>query len=78
VRPKVLGEQIFSAFSMREREQIWARLEILDGLIPSLFTFFRDIIYLQLCVDCVKRLVYVPCGIKSTVSSSLRRSLKYA
>jgi hypothetical protein len=44
---------------------------------PSLFTFFQDINYLQLCVDCVKRLVYVPRGINSTVSSSLRRRLKY-
>jgi hypothetical protein len=77
VRPKVLGGQIFSAFSRSERELIWTRLEIFDGLIPSLFTFFQDINYLQLCVDCVKRLVYVPRGINSTVSSSLRRRLKY-
>jgi hypothetical protein len=77
VRPKVLGGQVFSAFSKREREQIWARLEIFDGLIPSLFTFFRDITYLQLCVDCVKRLVYVPRGINSTVPSYLRRRITY-
>ncbi|KAH8802037.1 hypothetical protein F5882DRAFT_153355 [Hyaloscypha sp. PMI_1271] len=33
---------------------------MVDGLIPSLFTFFRDIQYLKLCLDCLKRLTSVP------------------
>jgi hypothetical protein len=42
VRPKVRGGRISSAFGQREREQIWVRLEMVDGLIPSLHTFFQN------------------------------------
>ncbi|KAL4861129.1 hypothetical protein BDV12DRAFT_204336 [Aspergillus spectabilis] len=31
--------------------------EVCDGIIPSLHTFFRDISYLELCANAVKRLV---------------------
>ncbi|CZT41140.1 uncharacterized protein RSE6_00835 [Rhynchosporium secalis] len=54
------GGKIFSAFSDRERDMIYERLKRIDGLVLSLFTFFRDIQYLKLCVDCLKRLVIVP------------------
>ncbi|KAH9208266.1 hypothetical protein DL95DRAFT_395437, partial [Leptodontidium sp. 2 PMI_412] len=54
------GGKIFSAFSNREREIIYERLKMIDGLVPSLFTFFRDIQYLKLCMDCLKRLLIVP------------------
>ncbi|OBT40478.1 hypothetical protein VE00_07893 [Pseudogymnoascus sp. WSF 3629] len=54
--------KIFSAFSDRERDKIRDRLQMVDGLVPSLFTFFRDINYLKLCIDCLKRLVIVPKG----------------
>lgn len=76
VRPKILGGQIFSAFSERERKDIWTRLETVDSLIPSLYTFFGDIDYLQDCVDCVKRLVHVDRGVKNAVSSCLRKKLQ--
>jgi hypothetical protein len=76
LRPKVLGGQIFSAFGEREREQIWARLEMVDGVIPSLHTFFQDIDYLKRCVDCVKRLIPNTRGVTSTVSSYLRQALR--
>lgn len=75
--PMVLGGQVFGAFSKRERHQIWARLEVVDGLVPSLWTFFRDIDYLKDRVNCVKRLVSVPQGIENTVSSSLRHALRH-
>jgi hypothetical protein len=75
VRPKVLRGQVFSAFSERERKEIWARLEMVDGLILSLYTFFADIDYLRDCVDCVKRLVHVGRGVTKTVTSSLRKKL---
>ena len=60
----------------REREQIWARLEMVDGVIPSLYTFFQDIDYLKQCVDCVKRLIPDTRGVTNTVSSSLRQALR--
>jgi hypothetical protein len=53
------GGKIFSAFSDRERDMIYERLKMVDGLVLSLFTFFRDIQYLKLCIDCLKRLVIV-------------------
>jgi len=54
------GGKIFSAFNNREREMIYERLKMIDGLVPSLFTFFRDIQYLKRCIDCLERLVIVP------------------
>jgi hypothetical protein len=80
VRSKVLGGQIFSTFNERERKEIWARLERVDGLIPSLHSFFRDIDYLEdcvNCVNCVKRLGHVPRGVANTISSYLRRKLQH-
>lgn len=59
LRSEVLEGRLFSAFSFPERLGIWSRLQMVDGFIPSLFTFFKDIRYLELCNDCVKRLVSV-------------------
>jgi Protein of unknown function (DUF3723) len=53
--------EIFSAFSNEERERIWNQLRLIAGLVPSLFTFFKDLQYLQFCVDCMKRLINKPC-----------------
>ena len=33
---------------------------MVDGLILTLSSFFRDLNYLQLLVDCLKRLVIIP------------------
>ncbi|OBT39549.1 hypothetical protein VE00_09472 [Pseudogymnoascus sp. WSF 3629] len=57
LRSEVLEGRLFSAFSFPERIGIWNRLRMVDGLIPSLFTFFKDVRYLELCNNCVKRLV---------------------
>jgi hypothetical protein len=46
---------------------------MVDGLVPSLFTFFRDINYLKLYINCLKRLVIIPKG--ASVYESL--ALKY-
>jgi hypothetical protein len=77
VRPKVLGGEIFSTFSEGQRKQIWARLERVDCLIPSLHTFFRDYDYLEACVRCVRRLVHVTRDITATVTSALRNKVQY-
>ena len=50
------GGKIFGAFNDQEREHILTKLLLVDGLIPSLHTF-RDLQYLQACIDCVKRLI---------------------
>ena len=57
LRSQIREEQIFGAFDDQEREHILTKLLLVDGLIPSLYTFFRDLQYLQSCVDCVKRLI---------------------
>ena len=57
LRSQLRGGQIFGAFDDQEREHILTKLLLVDGLIPSLYTFFRDLQYLQSCVDCVKRLI---------------------
>jgi hypothetical protein len=46
----------FGAFNASERNDIWSRLQKVEGLIPSLFTFFKDITNLELCSNPVRRL----------------------
>ncbi|CEJ55661.1 hypothetical protein PMG11_01909 [Penicillium brasilianum] len=60
VKGKILSGEVFSNFSRSERAAIWESLrsnETCDGIIPSLHTFFRDILYLEVCANAVKRLV---------------------
>ncbi|KAE8410244.1 hypothetical protein BDV36DRAFT_302927 [Aspergillus pseudocaelatus] len=52
----VLSGRAFSNFSETERKSIWSRLEVFDGLVPSLYTFFEDFKYLENCAQCIKRL----------------------
>ena len=56
---KLKKGQIFGAFNEQEREEIWGRvLAVSQGrLIPSLFSFFKDLNYLQGPAECMKRLV---------------------
>lgn len=62
LRGQVRGGKIFGGFNDQERERILTKLFLVDGLIPSLHTFFRDLQYLQACVDCVKRLISLSPG----------------
>lgn len=45
VRGQVLGGTIFSAFSEQDRAGIWARVQAVDDLIPSLDAFFENLNY---------------------------------
>jgi hypothetical protein len=74
LRSQMRGGEIFSAFSDQERDRIWGRLQMVEGLVPSLFTFFRDIQYLDVCVDCVKRLSTLSPG--QSVSDAMARRCK--
>ena len=62
LRSQIHGGQIFGAFNDQEREHILTKLLLVDGIIPSLHTFFRDLGYLQACVNCVKRLTSLSPG----------------
>jgi len=54
--------EIFSAFNLDRRMEIWAKLQAWEGLIPTLWTFFEDFKYLKACAHWVKSLVRVPSG----------------
>ena len=69
LRGQVLGGIIFSAFSEQDRVGIWARLQAVDGLIPSLSALFKNLNYLKALVDCMMRLVRPSPG--DTVSTAL-------
>lgn len=71
LRGQVLGGAIFSGFSAQERGTIWGNIASFRGIIPSLSKFFRDINFLEACVDAVKWLVTVPPG--GTVFTALGR-----
>ncbi|KAL5344433.1 hypothetical protein ACLOAV_010693 [Pseudogymnoascus australis] len=51
---------IFSGFSSEERSIIWGNILKFRGIIPSLSTFFEDILLLEACVNCIRWLVTVP------------------
>jgi Protein of unknown function (DUF3723) len=74
LRSKVLRGKIFGAFNYQERVGIWSNLQMVDGLVPSLFTFFKDLLWLQGLVSCVKRLTR-PSG-DQIVSSALENCFK--
>ncbi|KAK9606441.1 hypothetical protein V6Z93_000031 [Aspergillus fumigatus] len=78
VKGKILSGEVFSNFSRSERASIWENLrskEACDGIIPSLHTFFRDISYLELCANAVKRLVVLNKQ-RPTVRSALVHSFR--
>ena len=57
--------QIFAEFSQPERELIWGDLRSVDGLIPSLFTFFEDLKYRQLWLYAMRHYREIPKEAKS-------------
>ncbi|ELR03573.1 hypothetical protein GMDG_06231 [Pseudogymnoascus destructans 20631-21] len=54
---QLLSGQIFSGFSLEARETIWSGLRTISGLIPSLYTFFEDLKYLEACAGSMRHLV---------------------
>ncbi len=69
---QLLGGVIFSAFSDQARAGIWTRLQMLDGLVPSIFTFFKDVHYMEALAGCMTRLTRLLPG--DTVSTALARA----
>jgi hypothetical protein len=54
---QLISGQIFGAFNLQDRELIWSQLCTISGLIPSLFTLFEDLKYLQACAGSMTHLV---------------------
>ena len=69
VRGQILGGTIFSAFSKEDLAGIWARVQAVDDLIPSLDALFENLNYLKVLADCMTRLVSPSPG--DTVSTAL-------
>jgi hypothetical protein len=57
VRGIVLGGEAFAGFNESKRKEIWSQLELFDGVIPSLYTFFEDFKYLESCAQCLKQIL---------------------
>ncbi|KAJ6018994.1 hypothetical protein N7522_001061 [Penicillium canescens] len=57
VKGLVHSGEVFSNFTQSERASIWKRLKKTEGIIPSLYTFFKDLRYLESCANCIKRLI---------------------
>ncbi|KAJ5940479.1 hypothetical protein N7516_000647 [Penicillium verrucosum] len=53
----VLSGEAFSAFTSAERTSIWKLMKSRKRIIPSLYTFFRNVWYLESCANCLKRIV---------------------
>ena len=56
IKGLTLSGEIFSSFNESERKGIWKRIKKFDGIIPSLQTFWKDFIFFEQCVHCIKRL----------------------
>jgi Protein of unknown function (DUF3723) len=56
IEGQILGGQIFHDFSHEERSSILDRVRLFKSLIPSLYTFFRNIRYCEVCIQSMKHL----------------------
>ena len=59
IQSRLRTAQIFSAFSDNDRQRIFERLCRFSSLIPSLNTFFRDLVYWEACIGSVRHLITV-------------------
>jgi len=69
---QLLSGQIFGVFSQQDREAIWSELSSIEGLIPTLYSCFEDIKYLQGPADCIKRLIKL--SPRDTVYTAMEQS----
>ncbi|KAJ6081405.1 hypothetical protein N7499_006279 [Penicillium canescens] len=53
----VFGGEAFSGFTSAERASIWKKMKSRKRIIPSLYTFFQNVWYLESSANCLKRLV---------------------
>jgi hypothetical protein len=70
------SRKIFGAFNDQEGEAIWERLLSIsvDRLIPSFYSYFEDINYLQGPVKCIKSLIDL--SPRDSVSTALLRAFR--
>ena len=69
---QINASQIFGALDEDFRDRIKAKMQYMDGLIPTLRTFFENFKYFRACADCVKALVEV--SPRSTLCQTMERA----
>ena len=78
IKGMILSGEAFSLLTEPERTAIWERMsthDACDGIIPSLFTFFRDVNYLEACANGMKQLVELSKGCP-TVRAAMKHAFK--
>lgn len=71
MRGMVLSGKAFGEFTEEERSDIWSRMSLFRGIIPSLYTFFEDFKYLEACSHCLRKIIGTPL-------MSIRNTLKHS
>ncbi|KAL7904031.1 hypothetical protein GGI35DRAFT_490871 [Trichoderma velutinum] len=67
-------ETIFTAFSQEERKVMKEKILSIDYVIPSLYTFFKDMLLLEHCAASMRHIV-TP-SYQTTIRATLRRNYK--
>ncbi|KAK8869113.1 hypothetical protein PGQ11_007691 [Apiospora arundinis] len=60
LRYEMESREAFSKFDVRERGSIWGDLLEIDYLIPSFFTLFEDLKYLESCAESMRSIIEEP------------------
>ena len=63
--------RLFSNYSEAARREIWARLKEIDYPIPTLKTFFKDRLYLEVAQSVMKQLIVQPRNEKITIDQGV-------
>ena len=74
LRPLVEEGVILGSFTLSERERIWRNLKLYPRRVPSIRLFLKDLLYLEILVDCVKKLVQP--GRRQTVYQAFHQSFE--
>lgn len=65
------GGKLFAEFEEEQRKDIWERLKAIDYPIPTLKTFFKDRLYLEVAQSVMKRLFIQPRDEKVTIDTGV-------
>jgi hypothetical protein len=66
------NNKLFPYLQDHERDMIWERLQNIDYPIPTLETFFQDILYLDVCQSVIRQLCLRPPTGKNTIDTVLK------
>lgn len=71
VKKGIFSGELFAGFELPTRMSIWGKLRNTKRIIPSFYTFFKDLNYLEPCANCIKRLVTLS-SLRPTLQSAMR------